>query len=507
MNDRREDVALSESQGLRFDIFERVRLIEEINGLDRLDEIELSPHIQVLSQEDQAVLRGHLQLTAKFAESDGIRGTLLEHQIPVEITLPMKRVPNLDQIRANIDHFDVDLVSPNTLNVTGTLSLSGIDFTQEMSEWRNEQHNEEVFVHHAQQTVNVDGEPAKSATTERTGDPSSQPDELVREEAAVKPEPKPEPQAPPKVQESTKPLKKPEQVPEQPKMHALPKSQANPAPPKIKDEVNMKPNVEPDVEPEQYNPKLNSNAHVTPTGELNPKPSMHPAGELNAKSNIEPIAEPLVKPNAPPPSKAANEAAELSAEMESRETTDTEASEENVAVEAATERETEAAIDADTTETPLEKEGVRIAFSGRKQDVAEPMNSQQIQSLFDNSHTSGRAAENPQGIAEKGEDARIAKKAASPRSEHDYTDQPSNGVDEDTHADTEHSGDALEWKRLFLSRESEEQRFSSVRMCIVQKEETIETIAERYKLNPREIVLYNGLSDQGVSEGQVLYIP
>lgn len=64
----------------------------------------------------------------------------------------------------------------------------------------------------------------------------------------------------------------------------------------------------------------------------------------------------------------------------------------------------------------------------------------------------------------------------------------------------------LEWRKLFLTGEGEES-FRKLRLCIVQKEETIDTIAERYRLNPREIALYNRLTDGSVSEGQILYIP
>lgn len=64
----------------------------------------------------------------------------------------------------------------------------------------------------------------------------------------------------------------------------------------------------------------------------------------------------------------------------------------------------------------------------------------------------------------------------------------------------------LEWQKLFLSGGGEEP-FRKVRLCIVQKEETIDAIAERYRLNPREIALYNRLSDSNLAEGQILYIP
>jgi stage VI sporulation protein D len=69
------------------------------------------------------------------------------------------------------------------------------------------------------------------------------------------------------------------------------------------------------------------------------------------------------------------------------------------------------------------------------------------------------------------------------------------------------SGDDIEWKTLFLGKQSEENEFRKIRVCIVQRDETLESIAVRYSLNPREILLYNGLNESSVAEGQLLYIP
>nr|WP_243865475.1 LysM peptidoglycan-binding domain-containing protein [Paenibacillus lupini] len=69
------------------------------------------------------------------------------------------------------------------------------------------------------------------------------------------------------------------------------------------------------------------------------------------------------------------------------------------------------------------------------------------------------------------------------------------------------SGDEIEWKTLFLNKQSDENEFRKIRVCIVQRDETLESIAVRYSLNPREILLYNGLNESSVAEGQLLYIP
>ncbi|MCD9022723.1 LysM peptidoglycan-binding domain-containing protein [Cohnella sp. NL03-T5] len=69
------------------------------------------------------------------------------------------------------------------------------------------------------------------------------------------------------------------------------------------------------------------------------------------------------------------------------------------------------------------------------------------------------------------------------------------------------SGDELEWTRLFLTNGAQAHSFRKVKMCIVQREETLDLIATRYNVQPRELQLYNRLHDPYLSEGQVLYIP
>ena len=67
--------------------------------------------------------------------------------------------------------------------------------------------------------------------------------------------------------------------------------------------------------------------------------------------------------------------------------------------------------------------------------------------------------------------------------------------------------DAVEWKRLFLQSSTGAQEFRKLKLCIVQKEDTLESIAKRYQLNPRELQLLNRMSDQEISVGQVIYLP
>lgn len=69
------------------------------------------------------------------------------------------------------------------------------------------------------------------------------------------------------------------------------------------------------------------------------------------------------------------------------------------------------------------------------------------------------------------------------------------------------AGNDTEWKSRFIGGLGGSELFRKVRLCIVQREDTLDTIAEKYQLSARELVMYNRLSGQNVEEGQVLYIP
>ncbi|RKQ37921.1 stage VI sporulation protein D [Oceanobacillus halophilus] len=57
-------------------------------------------------------------------------------------------------------------------------------------------------------------------------------------------------------------------------------------------------------------------------------------------------------------------------------------------------------------------------------------------------------------------------------------------------------------------RNSDEEEYTKMRLCIVQKDDTIETISERFKVSPLQLIKQNQLEeDFDVSEGQLLYIP
>lgn len=362
-----------QQNGLRFDIYERVHLSEEATGIRQLEGVELVPHIQVLAQGDQAVLRGNLLLNGTYLDEQGRSDQVLEHLIPVEITLPANRVHRIEEISAAIDNFDVDLLSTRSLNITGVLSLNGLQLKTEASDeqW-GEAEEEAVFVHQAEEAA--PGETVRAAEAEEAAVLSA-----VEAQASERAEVKAAEQAA--------------------------KNTAEQAPPKAEVEA-----------PEQ-------------------------SKDQPLVSEAEAVEEHEANVNAPAETAPAGDKKEMKVALGAKKTDD--------------------AAQAEPPPSPVE---------------AKKFN---LKSILPS----------------------LGKKDGK-RPEED--DSPELQADS---AAAEPSSHGSEWKKLLLSSMNDSQPFKRVKLCIVQRDDTLETIAERYELNPREIALYNKLGDSGVSEGQVVYIP
>lgn len=66
-------------------------------------------------------------------------------------------------------------------------------------------------------------------------------------------------------------------------------------------------------------------------------------------------------------------------------------------------------------------------------------------------------------------------------------------------------GTSLEWARWILGEEKEQ--FAKMRMVIVHKEDSIESISDRYKVPASKIMTMNQLESNLLEEGQILYLP
>jgi stage VI sporulation protein D len=325
--------------GLRFDIYERVHLAEEQPAIRSLDSIELVPHIEVMTEGEQALLKGNLWLTGQyFSEFDDETRTL-EHWIPVEITLPLNRVQRIEDIVVEIDNFDIDLLSSRLMNLTGVLSLRGFDTIPGEREWQEDHLN---FLN--------------EATEIRAGKPI-----------------------------------------------IIPTDAKNDA----------------------------KNETFVGYDTL--------AGDGTWLENIDP-KETVINALEEPPAVFQIDIVQPEPEV----------------------------ID--------DKKELKVAFGSKPYSAQEQ--SLYLKNLLP-SETTGNGVPSSYGGRET------------------IVEAEREGV----------RGDELEWKKLFLGESGNERLFQKVRLCIVQKEETMDGIAHRYSINPREIMLFNRLTNYQVAVGQVIYIP
>ncbi|MDQ8737411.1 LysM peptidoglycan-binding domain-containing protein [Paenibacillus sp. LHD-38] len=431
-----------QTNGLRFDVYERVHLPDDVAAIDELEEIELVPRIQVIDQGDHAVLRGQLLLSGVYrSQNDSENSLTLEHWIPVEITLPMNRISRLDDISIEIDNFDVDLLSARTLNITGVLSLRGISAqpVQEHEEiWREEPF---TVVHQ------------REAFDERTAEffynqnaANEQPYILPEEQQFAAQEEIPYLQQPELSDESEATVTISSIASESgwssSQLFATPGQQAEEEEAELADEREIT-LASQQTSSEGWLATSSTFANAAPNVEQNEYEFIgsQPAfDQEREEQESEPEA------NEPPPSPFAE------------------------------------ALPPQRIEPEPEKQELRIALTGKQpQDGTGSPADVGILTLL---QTSRRE----QAVREAAEQV-IAQQRA------------------DEQARVQASGDEIEWKNLFLGKRSEDTEFRKIRMCIVQRDETLDVIASRYSLNPREILIYNRLDDSGVSEGQLLYIP
>lgn len=491
-------------KGLRFDIYERITLPEEVVGIGELEDIELLPRITMQTHEDQAVLSGDLMLVGTYVgvEPDsGVRQ--LRHRIPVEITLPLRRIRRMDSVGIEIDNFDVELLSARTLNITGVISLTGVDTTSEQTSqqqaWREQ--GEAWFVHEAARLAGQQGQevglsaetpaaarqdeeesPAQGATREEaqtpamharpeptsasqdasgqaastyafgsTGGDSSYAEDRVEPQPAAQEMPK---QAPPA--EKPVPQKQAEIIEVVVKEEAG-KAIAAAAEEQVGQTGGAKDNQAAGGAPKPANVGAAENvpnANVANVGAAENVPQQANAGAADNAANIQ---APAATSNAVKP--IAAEASDNAAK-----TLDAQAANEQP----------------EAAPVKSEPQEMKIAFGSNKQDTSGWAGAVAgVKSLLQ------QAAEKlvPQAEEDKAEPEAAEKKQAKRGEEQ------------------------LQWKNLLLSSEHEEQRFRKMRMCIVQKEETLDTIASRYSLHPKELLLYNRLESDRVYEGQIIYIP
>ncbi|RCX19858.1 stage VI sporulation protein D [Fontibacillus phaseoli] len=451
-----------QSYGLRFDIYERVHLSENVVGIDELEEIELFPKIQVIPGEEYASLRGHLLLSGLYRGGGGTQE--LEHWIPVEITIPLSRVGKLEDIAVEIENFDVDLLSARSLNITGVLSLQGIEtssLTVEAEEWKD---REFVASHEPFADYRGDGQP-ESKFSIREGLDAETLERSYTEHFRTW-----EKEALPELSDTD----------EQQSILTWNDS----ASPLFAQSVL----ADKEAEELEENPAANEADFSNEDHFKNRDQELQFAEEQQSWFKEEQQSWFREESR---PSVAVSEIAL-----------------DDLADQVQTEREEASPF---SGETPFQFEADAPVFSELEKE-------EDVLSGDDSQDTEIRP-----GVEEKKE-LKIAlgskKSGDSPQetqfgiskllSTHRTDTESGHILQEDQSAvltAEQSDGEEVRWKSLFIGNTEDQTPFRKVRLVIVQREETLDEIAERYQLSSRELQLYNRLSEQHISEGQVLYIP
>lgn len=489
-----------EQNGLRFDIYERVHLAEGAAGIRDLDDVELIPRIEVISQQEHALLKGSLLLNGSYLDEQETKQSL-EHSIPVEITLPLSRVHRIEDILVDIEMFDVDVLNSRSLNVTGVLSLHGVEMAYEAGGW-SEEDEEVVFVH---ETASA----PQNAPAERLVEPAGPADELeLRQQTEYAAAADGQAKLQPPTRSAQPQYQPPYQA--QPQAPVYPGSAHKADNPWLRETRAEQPEDQaaapsgptpsawdrlaaPKSPPPQADPSASyadrSFGELT-MNQLSSERSYRSAGEEEAQERRTPSAaagqQPLAQ--AADPASASPAEPEAAGQAEREETAPVfgveaeviEPESEPVIASAPAEESLEVFADEEPAAQEETKE-LKVAFGSKKQQDSPSSGGSGLQSLFANGAGSGASSYE--------------------RTEKDEREYAAAAGSEESKAD------ALEWKKLFIQTEKEDQQFRKVTMCIVQKEDSLDLIAKRYEINPRELQLYNRLEDQEVSPGQILYIP
>jgi stage VI sporulation protein D len=484
-----------EPSGLRFDVYERVHLPQEAADIREIEEIELTPYVQAERQGDQVVLRGSLLLGGVYLPDDERRNSRqLEHWIPVEITLPLERVGRLEDLAVEVDNFDVDLLDKRTLNITGVLTLRGVlagtaGGRQQTYAWGEEPY---TVVHRRGR------DPVEDAASETAGE-TAQPEveaglffESSAEQAFDK--------DPAEWRTSGDQSADDAEGPGDADAGSLSEPAAAAA--SAGDGFAGQPELEPELEAEavQAAGPVEWKAFATRTQE-------NPAADAAiARQEAEPADDPESgpRPGAEQGASAADsgDAGALRSEQDFAE---------------ADEHSATAGPDAwqaDAEPQQQQDETMAQAQSGdwNRTDDQQPAAAQPAFGKVDVKVAVGAKREDEQAGAESSAglgklffpDRREARDDAGAKL-HEAPEPPQAQKAAETgyrHA----SSDEVDWRSLFRGAAAQES-FRTVRLCIVQKDDTLDAIALRYQRNPRELALVNRLNGSALEEGQVLYIP
>ncbi|MFM1652337.1 LysM peptidoglycan-binding domain-containing protein [Brevibacillus sp. B_LB10_24] len=474
---------------LTFRIKETIFLSADKAGIGELKELELLPDVEIIENTQDISITGCLHLQGKYLvakegqetedEGDSLLTAMkfppfhletgselpflydaeqeLTHRIPLNITIPLSRVAEVGEIFAVVDGLDYELKANNQLQIEAELKLTGITLIEPEAARAAEEEWE--FVH----VANEDDERGEQDVPTSSLEEIEEKLEALERAVEAHEEWQTEPIQPPP----------PPFLPVWEKLNRIESSDIRPV-------FGGYSQADSD-EPEEQEGGASREAQATASaaggsvGDADEELAYDVSGD---QSEAEPTT---AREEEPAIEVLAENAAEFAVqEMNEEETVQQEAAEAAVIAEADAEEVSTEEVSAEETMTqpdaPQEAE-LRVAISGKPaRESGEELN---LTSIFTQS-----------------------KRQSAPSPEATEQVFQSDVQDSETASSTLAAVGSLS---SFVREE--EQPFSRLKMCIIQREETLQSISERYSVPISRLMEANSLESDRITEGQVLYIP
>lgn len=461
------------SSALTFHLEETIWLDKEQQMKDLLS-LGLTPDIHIEEKGDYVVIKGGLRLHGEYTIDDDKVETvereftpnpvdeinvseekgIISHFFPVDITIPLHRINKLDDIYVHINGFDYDLPEPDCIQLTAEVSITGM---------KN----------------------GAAVQTRETLPPETFP--VWEMEKTAEPEPKEEKESaereaeeePPTEQLETEPI---EEIATEEKEEESEEEDTPTTPAVFFNEQEKRKDVA--SEEKEIDETVENVAEVEEDTEEEEREETEVEREIpseEARTEITTEAEKTEEKETSPTNEEEHEQRSVESTEEEppkeEETESVAVGEEEKETEAEEEREKEK-----EAEPESEENTVVTSFRRRPEREEEPTS---VQSNEENEFSEREEDRDEEETSdEETEDGRDEEEEKAPASERD--------------------DNALYLTKMMTK--SEEQ-FSRLKMCIIQENESLETIAERYNTTTTHLIRFNRLENEHVEEGQILYIP
>jgi stage VI sporulation protein D len=489
---------------LSFAIKETIFLSSDKAGIGDLQELELVPDVEVLENETNISITGCLQLYGKYepirdtATNSGGTETLVEamtfspfrpegsegpyygweeqinHRIPLNITIPLERIAEIGDIYAIVDSFDYKLETPHQMLIEAELKIVGIVFAEQAPEQQPQPQPQSQFERDHWQTE----PPRKEEAWEFAHVAVDLPDRFAQ---------------PASLEEIEQKL---HQLEREMERQAQPVSYDSAESASLYDVPALPVSAQEGYSSQEFGEVAHEDDDVAQTASYQEETAVESPGSWQAESTAyESVSYDSVayesevaeaaddQQELSEASKAADQNDEMVLAIHDHQEADYShvASEEQEEAAKSDVRVAEVAEVAEVEEEIDDEVEVRVAISGKasREEAGGNLN---ITSIFSQASRAKQEAEALEAESSSSSSRKGVTAGANPS-----------------------TLEAMHNLTSFVRRK--EERSSQLKMCIIQRDETLEQISQRYALPVSKIVEVNRLATEQLVAGQILYIP